>query len=41
MFFQILKSSENVKSRVLDRVRDENPFSQTILDKGLERTSQN
>ena len=34
--FQILKSSENVKSRGLDRVRDKIPFPQTILNKRLE-----
>ena len=31
--FQILKSLENVKSRSLKRVRNENLFPQTILDK--------
>ena len=36
--FQILKSSENVKSRGLDRVRNENLFPQTTLDKRLETT---
>ena len=39
--FQILKSSENVKSRGLDRVTNENLFPQTLLDKRLETNSQN
>ena len=32
---KILKSSENVKSRGLDQVRNENLFPQTILDTKL------
>ena len=39
--FQTLKSSENVKSRGLHWVRNENSFPQKILDKTLETNSQN
>ena len=37
----MLKSAENVKSKGLDRVRNENVFPQTTLDKGFETNSRN